>query len=340
MPNQWNSFGEGLTRGLSALGQGFIVKGQKNQADEDFANTKKALQDNYAKLMGANTSMLNKYNQTEQNPNVSDAMNTYNMETGKMDTYVPPQVQEQPTKQPTQDANYQKLILDAYTEGQLKLLNNPYGQTNAKVLEDYYGKLMPNPKYEIVKGKNDSVIAVNPYNPKDVLKVQDATPVTETWAQVPGSKSFTSEENGKYYVTQMKQSKDGETKLVKTELNKEDYESWKKYNPTFEDKEAIKLDNKVSFKMSFPNLGRGGTKKTKEEITQGTNDVMKIINKAKNQFVSSGGIPTAEMQDGLAAYGIDISSLTANDAKTLFEKFSKMTEREIRSYIQNAFFND
>jgi hypothetical protein len=248
MPNNWNNIIPGITQGLQNLGAGFIQKADRNDAQKLY----EGIGGSYDKInqlrdkaidVVQNNGAINQPEYQKDGVITGDTMP------------VRPQTQEDPNE----------LIGNLYKDivkktGQLN--QNPYGKDYSNLIDKFYGQNRT--KYDIVSSKNGTMYAIDPYNPSKKITIEEATPKTEKWAQVPGSKSFTSEEDGKYYVTQMKQSADGETKLVKTELNKEDYESWKKYNPTYEDRQDILQENRKDFVSFKLDLGLGNGKSGKK----------------------------------------------------------------------------
>jgi len=241
MPNNWNNIIPGITQGLQNLGAGFIQKADRNDAQKLYEG------------IGGNYDKINKLRDKAINVVLDNG--TINQPEYKqggviIDNTMPVRPQTQTQEDPSEliKTLYQDIVKKT---GELN--RNPYGKDYMGLIDKFYGQGQT--KYDIVSSKNGTMYAIDPYNPSKKITIEEATPKTEKWVQVPGSKSFTSEEDGKYYVTQMKQSPDGETKLVKTELSKEDYESWKNYNPTYEDKKDIDMNYNINLKSGLNDLG-------------------------------------------------------------------------------------
>lgn len=306
MPNQWEELAKGFINAGGTVGNAFIEKGIKNDAEEMNRKGRQFLQDQTAKLNEWNMNLL-------ANANKDDEVITQRKNVST------------PYEQSTQDS-YGKIFQDTQmkvNEYITKLANNKYGKTYAEGLDNLYKSMFGKPEYKIFDTK-EGLMAVNPSTLKSQM-IREYEKKKPVWKIVPTSKTFAFEKDGKYYLTALKQNDEGTMKTFTDELQKDEFEAWKKYNPDFETKEDIKQEHKVAFKIQFPPIGRrrSGNKKGKTEDSEfDVYGEMNSIWKEINGRYQRGEITSEEaqrlIQEAYLSYESDLEKEDIKEAQRWF----------------------
>lgn len=168
MPNQWEEFAKGLIAGGTNFASGLMERSSKNQAEEQYQTGRKYIQDQYQSLLDSNKRLIDKANTNIGNDNEVLTQNK--------------NVSLLPVDQQVQDS-YEKIFAQTQTglnDVLMKLKNNKYGQEYAKGLEQLYGQLFSRPEYQIIQGKDNSIMAINKRN-LQIKELKSGTDKEKNW---------------------------------------------------------------------------------------------------------------------------------------------------------------
>lgn len=160
MPNQWEELAKGFINAGGTIGNAFIEKGIKNDAEEMNRKGREFLQNQTAKLNEWNMNLL--ANANGDNEVITQEKNV-----------------STPYEKTTQE-DYNKIFQDTQigiNDIMTKLANNKYGKTYAEGLNSLYNQLFAKtqPEYEFIKGSDNSITAIN----KKTLQTKELRKGTE-----------------------------------------------------------------------------------------------------------------------------------------------------------------